>query len=469
MFIVWSGKDTWPDGTATELYTFRHDLYRELLYERLSATRRTQSHARMGARLEAAWTTRPDAIAAEIAEHFERGSAPARAIPHHQRAASIALRRSANQEAIDHLRRALDAIGYIADENERTKTEAELQVAAGAAYMALRGFGAPEVQDAYARAEALCDRLGERAELFPAIWGQWMFRTGRSETPHSRRLGARLIGLGEKYGEASLKLQAHHAMWSTSFACGELAEACRHAEAGVVLYDAKRDQAMASKYGNHDACCCARNFSAMALALLGEEKRARQQIAQSLASARTLDDPFSLALTLYFTSAAAQMLGDLTVATENSRAGLAIATENDLALPKAWSMGVVGWCMAESGELQGGVAFLTEAIATLRKIQSRHFMGYLIALLANSQLKAGFHAEAIEAVTDGLALAEATGECFYAAELHRLQGELSLYPPSNNRNCNAELSFQKAIAIARQQGARTLERKSRENLQQLAG
>lgn len=458
-FLVRSGSDAWPDGTPTELYSFRHDLYRELLYERLPATRRAQSHLEIGACLEAAWAIRPDAIAAEIAEHFDRGGAPVRAIPHHQRAAAKALRRSANQEAISHLQRALDAIGYITDATERTKTEVGLQVAMGAAHIAMRGFGAPEVQEAYTRAEALCDRLGERADLFPAIWGQWLFRTGRSEMEHSRRLGARLIGLGEKFGEPALKLQAHHAMWSTSFACGELIESCRHADAGLALYDPGRDQALASRYGNHDAACCAQNFRAMALALAGDAERAQRQIKQSLTAAQRLDDPFSLALTLYFTSAAAQMLGNVALATENSRAGLVIALEHDLALPKAWNMGVAGWCMAAGGDPQRGIAQLREAIASMQTMQSRHLMTYLIGLLAHAELEAGHYAPAMQAVTEGLALAASSGERFYAAELHRLQGELSLRlceaPPGAARE-----SFKKAVTIARQQGARTLEHKA---------
>jgi predicted ATPase len=223
---------------------------------------------------------------------------------------------------------------------------------------------------------------------------------------------------------------------------------------------------MASSYGNHDAGCCARNFSAMALALGGEDKRARERIDQSLAAAWKLDDPFSLALTLYFTSVAAQILGDLTLATENSRMGLAIATEHDLALPKAWSMGVVGWCTAESGDSQDGIALLTDAIAAMRAMQSRHFMGYLIGLLAHAQLKAGHHAEATESIKDGLTLADVTEERFYVAELYRLQGELSLHT-FKDRNSHADGSFHKAIAIAEQQGARTLERKARHNLRPL--
>jgi hypothetical protein len=84
---------------------------------------------------------------------------------------------------------------HIADEVERARIEVELRVALGAAFITTRGFGAPEVLDAYSRAEALCDRLGERADLFPAIWGQWMFRTGQGETNVGRRRGARLLAL----------------------------------------------------------------------------------------------------------------------------------------------------------------------------------------------------------------------------------------------------------------------------------
>ena len=129
VFIVKSGSATWPDGTPAELYAFRHDLYRELLYDRLPLTRRALSHARVGRRLEAAWTGRLDSIAAELAEHFERGNELARAIPYHQRAAAKALRRSANQEAIAHLRRALDAIGHIADEGApRSRSSCALEL-----------------------------------------------------------------------------------------------------------------------------------------------------------------------------------------------------------------------------------------------------------------------------------------------------------------------------------------------------
>jgi ATP/maltotriose-dependent transcriptional regulator MalT len=222
---------------------------------------------------------------------------------------------------------------------------------------------------------------------------------------------------------------------------------------------------MASSYGNHDAGCCACNFSSLALALAGEAVAARAMMERSLAAARSLDDPFSLALTLYFTSAAAQILGDVALATANSKLSVQIATNHDLAQPKAWSMGVAGWCVAESGDPEEGLALATQAIAAMQVIHSRHFLPYLHGLLADVHFKAGHEADAMKAVDDGLATAGATGECFYSAELFRLRGELLARSPGGRKE--AEASFRAAIKVAEQQGAMALQHKANASLRRL--
>jgi adenylate cyclase len=260
-----------------------------------------------------------------------------------------------------------------------------------------------------------------------------------------------------------LKIQAHHANWATSFVTGKLAQAYAHTQAALQLFDPALHQSMASSYGNHDAGCCARNFAAMSLALTGDEAGARALVDQSLAAVRTLGDPFSLSLTLYFTSAVAQMLGDVSLASANSSLSVQMATEHDLAQPKAWSMSVAGWCAAENGDVDRGIALATQAIVAMQTIQSRHFLVYMLGLLADAQLKARRHAEAMKTVEEALALADATGERFYDAELHRLRGELLARPPYGDTR-GAEAAFRAAIEIARRQGATALERKAEASL-----
>jgi DNA-binding winged helix-turn-helix (wHTH) protein/predicted ATPase len=463
VFIAKSGPAAWPDGMNTELYRFRHDLYRELLYDRLPTSRRALCHACVGRRLEAAWATRPDAIAGELAEHFERGHEQVRAIPHHQRAAAKALRRSANDEAIGHLRIALESIDSIADEMERIRVEVELRVALGTAFMASRGFGAPEALEAYARAEALSDRLGDRTDIFPALWGQWLFRNSRSELGDARRLCNRMLALAGESDSTVLKLHAHHAMWSNSFACGELGDCIAHARAGLALYDAKLHRASASSYGNHDASCCAHYYAAMALALAGDEKSSRAMIDRALATSKALNDPFSLAITLHFTSIAAQILGDVPLAAENSAASMQIATEHALASPKAWSAAVTGWCIAENGDVDG-LALLNDAIIALRAVQSLIFMPYFLGLLCDARIKARQYSEAMAAVQEGLTLAASTGEHMYSAELHRLHGELCAHA-CIGQPAKALASFRTAIKLAKEQGASMLGRRASESLE----
>jgi adenylate cyclase len=219
---------------------------------------------------------------------------------------------------------------------------------------------------------------------------------------------------------------------------------------------------MASSYGNHDAACCARNFAAMALALSGADEESRATIERVLADARRLDDPFSLALTLYFTSAAAQMLGHVPLAAANAEQGLRLATEHGLAQPRAWNMMVAGWCTVENGAPDRGIDLLAQAVAAMQAIHSRHFMTYLLGLLADARLKAGRHAEAMATVEEGIALADTTGERFYSAELHRLRGEICARAPARDRH-DPDTAFCAAIEIARQQGSVVLERKAVES------
>ena len=282
------------------------------------------------------------------------------------------------------------------------------------------------------------------------------------------RLCERLLVLAEKSDGSGFKLQAHHAAWATAFGRGELADVETHAQAGLALYDATHHQAMASSYGNHDASTCARNFWALSLALAGDEERARSIADTSVAVARSLGDPFSLALTLAFAAFVAQVLGDVALAAQHAEQSRQIATDHEIPIATAWSTGVAAWCAAENGETRRGIELLSQTIATLEAAHARHFMSFLLGLLADAHLKAGDPAEAMTAVERGLSLNEDGGERYFLAELYRLKGELLARPPSARRD-QAHEAFRNAIKIAKAQGARVLERRAEESLRRWGG
>jgi len=91
----------------TATYTFKHALIQETAYQSLLKRTRQQLHARVAQVLEERF---PERIASEpevIARHYDQAGVVAEAIAHYQRAGERATQRSANEEAIGHLRRAL--------------------------------------------------------------------------------------------------------------------------------------------------------------------------------------------------------------------------------------------------------------------------------------------------------------------------------------------------------------------------
>ncbi len=105
-----------------------------------------------------------------------------------------------------------------------------------------------------------------------------------------------------------------------------------------------------------------------------------------------------------------------------------------------------------------------------------------LALLAEAHGKIGRTEEGLAAVAEALDWAHDNGGCYYDAELYRLKGELMLQQFNVQRSmfnvenpqsafCNpqleAEAYFQKAIEIARQQQAKSLELRATTSLARL--
>jgi predicted ATPase len=80
------------------------------------------------------------------------------------------------------------------------------------------------------------------------------------------------------------------------------------------------------------------------------------------------------------------------------------------------------------------------------------------ALLAEAYGKAGQGEEALKVLAEARLQMDNTGERFWEAELYRLQGELTLAQDSTSQSSvEVEQCFWKAIEIAQQQRAKSLE------------
>jgi hypothetical protein len=172
-----------------------------------------------------------------VAHHYTAAGFTEQAIFYWQQAGQRALQHSANPEAIRHLTRGLELLTMRPDTPARVQQELELQVALGPALMATRGQAAPEVDQTYARARALCAQVGETPQLFPTLWGLCRFYQSRGPLPTARRLGEQLYRLAQREAAPTPRLEAHDALGTTLFLLGKYPAARMHLEQGVALTD----------------------------------------------------------------------------------------------------------------------------------------------------------------------------------------------------------------------------------------
>jgi DNA-binding winged helix-turn-helix (wHTH) protein/tetratricopeptide (TPR) repeat protein len=341
-FLIPFGSAEWPDGTVAGRYRFRHALYREVVYERIPPGTRAALHRRIGERLEIGLGSSAGEFATELAMHFEEGRDLGRAIRYLQRAGEMATERGAAQEAVGHLTLALDLLRKQPDGPERAQQEIALQIALGGPLMAVKGRGTAEVEQAYTRAEELCQQVGDAPQLFPALWGLFLFRRSRGEIDNAADLAKRLLGLAQRTADSGLLLEAHHAMWSTCFARGDLVAARDHAAQGIALYHADRHASLAATYGNHDPGACGYSHRAWALELLGESKAALRHTEDAIALARTIGHRFSEAHALLYAARLHQLRGDWRTTRDYAAEAGALARAGGFVQLMAWQIPCAG-------------------------------------------------------------------------------------------------------------------------------
>jgi len=210
---------------------------------------------------------------------------------------------------------------------------------------------------------------------------------------------------------------------------------------------------LASAYGNHDAGTCALNFWSRAAVLLGAVDEAVRQSDASLALARELGHPFTLAQTLFFASTVHHARQDAEATRAHASAGAIIANEHGFRLIAAWSSILEGWSLVQIGRHAEGLSLLRDALSTVAA-GCGQFMTHFMAISAEAQLACSQATEAMRAVDEGLRLVNQNGERFYESELYRLRGELTLRTGGNT--ADAECDFLRACTISREQNARRL-------------
>jgi predicted ATPase len=436
-------------------YIFKHALIQDAAYESLLKSKRQQYHQRIAQVLEERFPEVVETQPELLAHHYMGAGLSKQAIRYWQKAGERGIGRSAYVEAMSHLTRGLELLKTLPDSPERAELELVLQTILGPALIAIKGFAAPEVEKAYTRARELCQHAGETPQLFPVLWGLYVFYLIRAELQTARGVAEQFLNLAQSLQDLAALVVAHRSVGVTLFYIGEFTSAREHLEQGIALYDSQQHHSYTFLYGFNPKVVCLTHV-ACTLWHLGYPDYALKRSNEALTLARELSHPLSLALALSQTAMFHQFCREGEATQERAEAAITLSTEQGFLYWLAMGTILRGRVLAEQGQGEKGVIQMRQGLAAYRATGAELARPYFLALLAEAYGKGGQAEEGLTVLSEALTAVHKTGERWWEAELYRLKGELLLALSKENQ-AEVEACFCQAIDIARHQSAKSLE------------
>ena len=440
-------------------YRFKHALIQDAAYENLLRSRRQVLHRRIAETLRDRFADKAAAEPEVLAHHFTQAGLTEAAIDWWGKAGDQALRRSAFQEAIAHLGKAIEMADKSAGAAPQTATSegarVKLQTSFGNALIAARGHGASETTAAFARARELAAAVDDPIERLSANYGLWTGHLSRGEAGPSRAIVEVLLRDIQGKPPSPEAAVAHRIAGVTEWYLGNFELARAHLGQTLAMFDPQRDSDLTYRFGQ-DVGVAAMVIMALALWPLGEIAQARRMgeegLARAVASGHMLTTVFG-----YFQYALLHVARrDAATTAPLAEAVMRLAREHGMQLYRAYGDFLQPWAQWRLGEREGGLAAMRRGIAACRDMGNLIFTTLLETVLAEAEAEAGEIEAALACIDHAVALTERTGQRWNEADTHRVRGEI-LFKRDPANTAPAEEAFLTAIAIAQQQKARSFE------------
>jgi len=438
-------------------YRFKHALIQDAAYENLLKSRRQVLHRRVAEILRDRFATTAEAEPEALAYHFTQAGLIEAAIEWWGKAGDQALRRSAFQEAISHLGKAIEMADKSAGAIPQTATpkgaRVKLQTSFGNALIAARGHGALETTAAFARARELAAAVDDPMERLSANYGLWVGNFSRGEVGPLRAIAEIVLRDIEGKPSSPEAAVAHRLAGVTEWYLGNFELARAHLEQTLAMFDPQRDRDLTYRFGQ-DMGVSVMAFIDLALWTLGETNEARrigeEMLARAVASSHMLTAVFG-----HFQYTLLHVVRrDAATTAPLAEAVVKLAREHGMPLYSAYGKFLRPWARWHLGEREGGLAAMRGGIAACHDMGNLLYMTLFETALAEAEAEAGEIEAALATIDHAVALTERTGQRWSEADTHHARGEILLKRwPANT--APAEEAFLTAIAVAQQQKARS--------------
>ena len=442
-------------------YRFKHALIQDAAYENLLKSRRQTLHRRVAETLRDKFT----AIAATepelLAHQFTQAGMTEAAIDWWGKAGDQALRRSAFQEAIAHLGKAIEMADKDAESPQRSTQSAptsldrrlRLQTNYGHAIAMFRGFTSDETKAAFTKAQQLLAGIDDPSERYRTYSGLWLASFSHGDVASAREIAETFWRDAENTSRITETAFALAVLGATCFVQGDFGNALRHLQNAIQIYDPQRDREAKFLF---DTGAFAAQYLALAHWLLGEGEEAREVIGDARRRAIESAQAPALAMQYLIEAILETLRGDAKAARRAAELCIDVSRAHGLAVFLSDGIGYLGWARVQLDDRKAGIAQLHDCISTHVEQGNRVYIPFFQGLLSEIEGRERGSEAGLNRIDEAIALTTEMGTHWCEAFLLHIRGKILLnFNPASTEA--AENAFLAAIAIAQQQKARGFE------------
>ncbi|MDD0840915.1 adenylate/guanylate cyclase domain-containing protein [Curvibacter sp. HBC61] len=438
-----------PLDESGQRYEFKHALVQAAAYDTLLRRDHHLLHGLLATELA---RQQPELVQRQpewLAHHHTEAQQWLPAVQLWLRAGQQALSRSANLEALSHLRAGLALIRHLSPD-EGARLELSLLGLMAPALKVTRGFTAPELETLYARVEALCQVLPDRPEMFVALNGLWGYRQVKGQQQGLIALAQQNLAFVERAGTPTMLAQAVFSVGVSQLWSGQFAHANDSLQRAVQVYDPQRDAHTAQVYGS-DPRVAAECYRAYALFAMGLADQAEAAIERAADWALRLDHPFSRTWGVVFRSGFDVMRHEPEKVLAEVEHAIAHCREVGHVFWLATTLATRAWAWSMTGRRTEGIEGLRSALAFQASIGAGVILPQWRCKLAEALMLDGQLAQAELEIESALATSVAHADFFCRSDILRVRGEIARrrYP---DQPALAHARLQEALLMAQQLG-----------------
>jgi class 3 adenylate cyclase/predicted ATPase len=454
-------------------YLFKHALVQDAAYGTLLREPRRALHARIADALEDHFQDTAESQPELLARHYTEAGMIEKAAAFWGKAGQRSLEHSALLEAVAQLTRALDQLARLPSTPGLRREQIRLQVALITPLLHVKGYASPETKGAVERARLLIEQaeaLGEPPDdpllLFSVLFGFWVSNYVAFDGVVCSELAAQFLALAEKKGE-TVPVMIGHGLMGTSLVltATDVAQGTAHCERALALYNAAEHRALAARFGQ-DVRVTNLAYRSLALWVMGYPEAALADLNQAMRYARDTGEAATLMFTLGHAPLTLLWTGNYVAAAAAIEEVVAISGEKDAFVWNVIGKLHQGCLFALTGRAVEAVQAISSGLPAWRSIGSKLWMPNCLSYLAMAYAEIVQFNDAWRCIDEAMTAVETTKEGLWEAEVNRIAGEIA-WKSHEPVAAKAEAYFERALAVARQQQAKSWELRASMSLARL--